>query len=65
MYTIKYTKLFVTGILEGMTYDDRLSYPTLELAAQAVGRMRSDRVIKAIGGDDYVCLCAQIVYEDK
>jgi len=61
MYTIKYTKLFVNGILEGMTYDSELSYPSLEQATEVVGRMGSDKVVKAIGGSDYVCLCAQIV----
>lgn len=63
MFKVKYTKLFVNGTLEGMTFDDEISCPTLESAAKIVGNMSSDRVVEAIGGSDYVCLCSRIVVE--
>ncbi|MEM4379075.1 MAG: hypothetical protein QXL01_00110 [Thermoplasmatales archaeon] len=63
MHVVKYTKHFIDGCLEGMTYDTETKYPTLESATKAIGNLQRPNAIFGGGwfGPRFKVICSKIV----
>lgn len=52
LYTIRYQKVFVGGILDGLTYEET-STASLESCNVVLGWYANQTIVKGYGGQDY------------
>ena len=65
-YIVKWTKEFVSGTLEGITYDTELEFDSLDRATQYVAHLHDHKAepVQAFGGSHYLCHMARIERRD-
>lgn len=65
-YIVKWTKEFVSGNLEGITYDTELEFNSLDSATRYMGFLHEhrDKPVIAFGGSHYLCHMARIESEE-
>lgn len=61
-YTVLFSKFFTNGNLKGLMFDARLSFPTLDAAAEYVNfcHKHISVPVKAVGGGDYTIHMSRI-----
>lgn len=61
-YTVKYTKLFTSGLLKGLSVDCLVSHPDLDHATRFVGKLgcSSEEHFELCTQDKYSALCPVI-----
>ena len=62
MITVKYLKEFTTGILKGLTFEDELTFTSLELAIEFTNLKE---VKNAFGGSDYKIIWSHITTSEQ
>ena len=62
VYTVRWTKYFVSGNLKGLTYDTSMQFGTLDAACRWISWLHEhiEVPVKAIGSSDYTCHTARI-----
>ena len=62
MYIVRFTKLFVSGTLKGLTYDSSLDFQSLDDAARYLAFLHRHikKPVDVVAGSQYTCHCARI-----
>lgn len=65
-YIVKWTKEFVSGTLDGITYDTELEFDSLDSATRYVTFLHEHKTdpVLAFGGSHYLCHLARIETKD-
>ena len=61
-YAVLFTKYFVNGNLQGLTYPTTVHFPTLDAASEYVAflHQHQEKPVKAIDSSHYTCHVARI-----
>ena len=62
MYTVKFTKIFVSGNLKGLSFDSSVSFASLDAASEYVAFLHNHVTVpvKSLDSADYTCHVVRI-----